>query len=328
MPASYSRMIGVEFGSNTLKMAVVSGGQVKKMAVEKIPVDLIRDGRILAPAAMTALLKKMMKENGIRGGSCALVLPSPVVVGHHVTLPLMGDEELRLNLPFEFRDFLGKEAGKYDYDYSVMEIRDNVMELYAAAVRRDAVEQYESVFRKAGLNLKVATPAEMAWRNLIAAGEKLPKKLCIVDMGHSTTRVNIFVNGNFVMGKDVEMAGALLDQTIGDNLQIDAVAARIRKEANMNKIHTSEFLGEVYQTLALEVKRILNFFHYTDTTSGEALEHIYFCGGSGFIEPLRTCLLKTTGMTLHHIYRLVDLEGATADQALYCALAAGAAIQK
>ena len=328
MPAINSRMIGVEIGSNTMKMAVVSGGQVKKMAVKAMPEDLVREGRVNSPAAMTEFLKTMMKENGIRGGSCALVLPSSLVIGHHVTMPAMSDAELKLNLPFEFRDFVGKDGAKFDYDYSVMGVKDNAMELYAAAVRKDVVEQYYSIFKKAGLTLKLATPAEMAWRNLVDAQPNLPRKLCIVDVGHAITRVNVYVDGNFVMGKDIEMAGALIDQTIADNQQIDAFAARTRKEANMNKILSSEFLTDAYQMLAIEVMKIVNFFNYSDKTEGGPLEHLYYCGGSSQVEPLRTCLLKATGMTMHHIYRLVDLDGASADQALYCALAAGAASQK
>lgn len=328
MPAFNSRMIGVEFGSNTMKMAVVSGGRVKKMAVKSMPEDMVREGNVSSPSAMTEFLKLMMKENGIRGGSCALVLPSPVVIGHHVTMPAMSDAELKLNLPFEFRDFVGKDGAKFDYDYSVMSVKDNAMELYAAAVRKDLVEQYYSIFKKAGLTLKVATTPEMAWRNLVESQPSLPKKLCVVDIGHSVTRVNVFVDGNFVMGKDIEMAGALIDQTIADNQQIDAFAARTRKEANMNKIQSSEFLNDAYQMLAIEVMKIVNFFNYSDKSEGGPLEHLYYCGGSSVIEPMRTCLLKATGMTLHHIYRLVELDGASADQALYCALAAGAAIQK
>lgn len=328
MPAINSRMIGVEFGSNTMKMAVVSGGQVKKMAVKAMPEDLVREGRLTSANAVTEFLKSMMKENGIRGGSCALVLPSPVVLGHHVSMPAMSDAELKLNLPFEFRDFVGKDGAKFDYDYSVMDVKDNVMDLYAAAVRKDIVEEYYSAFKKAGLTLKVATPAEMAWRNLIGAKADLPRKLCVVDIGHTNTRVNVFVDGNFVMGKDIEMAGALIDQTIADNQQIDAFAARLRKEANMNKVLSAEFMNDAYQVLAIEVMKIVNFFNYSDKTEGGPLEHLYYCGGTSQVEPLRTCLLKATGMTLHHIYRLVDLDGASAEQALYCALAAGAASQK
>ena len=93
-----SKMIGVEFGSNTLKMAVCDGAKVKKMAYARMPEDLVREGRVTSPAAMTDFLKNMMKENGIRSGSCAMVLPSSLVIGHHVSMPAMSENELKLNL--------------------------------------------------------------------------------------------------------------------------------------------------------------------------------------------------------------------------------------
>ena len=322
------RVIGVEIGSNTLKMAVSVGGVIKQMAVEKMPEDLVREGRPTSAAAMTDFIKTMLKNNGIRGGNAALVLPSQVVIANHVSMPLMSEAELKLNLPFEFRDFVGKDGAKYDYDYSVVGVNDGVMELYAAAVRKDVVEEFYSIFKKAGLTLKTAIPAEMAWLNLISQGKNLPNKLCLVDVGHNTTRVNIFVNGNFVMGKDIEMAGALIDETIAADQKVDAYVARTRKEANMNKILSSEFVNDAYQALAIEVMKIVNYYSYTDTAEGGRLEHLYYCGGSSVIEPLRTALLKATGMTLHHVYRLVNMDETVSDMALYCALAAGAAVQQ
>ena len=322
------RMIGVEIGSNTMKMAVSIGGVIKQMAVEKMPEDLVREGRPTSAAAMTDFIKTMLKNNGIRGGSAALVLPSQVVIAHHVSMPLMSETELKLNLPFEFRDFVGKDGAKYDYDYSVVGVNDGVMDLYAAAVRKDVVEEFYSIFKKAGLTLKIAIPAEMAWLNLISQGKNLPNKLCLVDVGHNSTRVNIFVNGNFVMGKDIEMAGALIDETIAADQKVDAYVARTRKEANMNKILSAEFVNDAYQALAIEVMKIVNYYSYTDTAEGGRLEHLYYCGGSSVIEPLRTALLKATGMTLHHVYRMVNMDETVSDMALYCALAAGAAVQQ
>lgn len=328
MASVTSRMIGVEFGSNTLKMAVNSGGQIKKMAVEGMPEDLVREGRVTSSAAMVSFLKDMMKRNGIRGGSCAMVLPSSSVISHHVTMPLMNEAELKLNLPFEFRDFVGKDAAQYDYDYTVQEVKGNSMTLYAAAVRRDLVEDYYSILKKAGLTLKIATPPEMAWCNLIRTASNLPKKLCVVDIGHHTTRVNIFVDGNFVMGKDIDMAGALFDETIAAEQQIDPFAARARKEANMNYVQSADFITDAYQALAIEIMKAVNFFSYSDNSDGGSLDHLYYCGGSSVIEPLRNAILKATGMTMHHIYRLVKMSDVSSDQALYCALAAGAAMQK
>ena len=55
-----SRMIGVEFGSNTMKMAVCDGTKDNKMAFARMPEDLVREGRVTSPAAITELLKNMM----------------------------------------------------------------------------------------------------------------------------------------------------------------------------------------------------------------------------------------------------------------------------
>ena len=182
-----SKMIGVEIGSSTLKLAVCINGQIQKTAVKRMPDDLVREGKITAPAAMVTFLKDMRKEFGIPSGHCALVLPSQAVIGHHVIMPVMAEDELELNLPFEFRDFVGKDGSKYYYDYSVMSVKDNTMELYAAAVRMEAVDEYYDIFRKAGLTLKTAMPAEMAWMNLVDLAKDEPKKICIVDVGSGYT---------------------------------------------------------------------------------------------------------------------------------------------
>ena len=323
-----SKMLGIEIGSDSLKMALVKKGTVTAMAAERLPDHLVREGRVVSPATMSQFVKTMLKKYRLPKGDCALVLPPQVVVAQRLTMPVMSEAELKLNLPYEFRDYVGKDASEYDFDYIVIGINDGVMDLYAAAVRRQLVEDYYAIFKKAGLTLKIGIPAEMAWANLIANTPNLPRKLCIVDVGHNTTRVNIFVDGNFVMGKDIEMAGALIDETISAEQKVDAFVAHTRKEANMNKVLSEDFLSDAYQALAIEVMKIVNFYAYTDNSEGGSLEHLYYCGGSSVIETLRTTLLKATGMTMHHVYRLVNMDDTVSDMALYCALAAGAAMQK
>ena len=322
-----SRMIGVEIGSSTLKLAVYSGGGFKTLAVKRMPEDLVREGRVTAPAAMSAFIREMRREFGVPSGTCALVIPSQLVIGHHVTMPVMEEKELQLNLPFEFRDFVGKDGAKYDYDYSVLSVSEGSMDLYAAAVPRDIMEEYYGILKKAGLTMKIAIPAEMAWTNLVNLAKDEPKKLCIVDVGHNFTRVNIFADGSFVMGKEIEMGGALLDEAIAQQEQVDPYAARTRKEADLNKILSDDICIDAYQALAIEIMRAVNFYAYSNPQEGAELNDLYYCGGSSVIEPLRTALMKATGLTLHHISRL--LPGTTVgDQALSCALAAGAAVQK
>ena len=322
-----SKMLGIEIGTDSLKMSLVKKGTVTAMAVERLPDHLVQEGRVISPATMSQFIKTMLKKYKLPKGDCALVLPPQVVVAQRLTMPVMTEAELKLNLPYEFRDYVGKDSTEYDFDYIVVGMRDGVMDLYAAAVRHQLVEDYYAIFKKAGLTLKLAMPAEMAWLNIISLAENAPKKLCIIDIGHRTTRVNIFENGNYVMGKDIEYAGQLLDETIAAELNIDSHAGRTHKETNNKKVHSADFLQGAYSTVAMEIMKTLSFFNYSSSSEDGELQDLYYCGGCSSIEPLRIAIVKATGMTPHHICRLLNMDETPSDMALSCALAAGAALQ-
>ena len=320
-----AKIIGVEFGSDTIKLAVCSGGKVLDMIVERMPDGLVSEGRVTVPATMIQFIKGICAAHNIRRGACALVLNSKNIISRMVQMPVMGEAELKLNLPFEFRDFVGKDGSKYEYDYSVVQVKDKIMDLYAAAVRKDVLEEYGDILRKAGLTLKAAMPEEMAWLNLIRATENEPKKLCIVDVGAEHTRVNIFADNKYVMGKDIDIGGKDIDKVIASSENVEPLVARTHKEENADKVLTLPGCVEIYSQLSVEIMRIINFY-CSSTPDGNELKDIYFCGGNASIDELRTAVIKRTNFTPHHIRRLVDLDGPDYVSA-FCALAAGAAMQ-
>lgn len=327
------KMIGIEVGSDTVKMVLLSNGQVKQMAIQQLPENLVREGWVTSPDAMANFLKEMRKHYHIPGGNAALVLSPRTVLAHRVSMPMMSQQQLELNLPFEFRDFVGQDGAKYHYDYAVMDTKktddgqSDQLELFAAAARKELLESWHTIFRKAGLTLKIAVPAEMAWLNLVRQAKNAPKELCILDIGYSSTFVYIYADGKFMMGKEIEMGGQLLDETIAAELQIDPRTARTYKENNMNGVLGLDCCVNAYNALAVEVLKALNFYGYENRENN--LQDIYYCGGTAILEPLRMAVLKNTHMVLHHIDRLIpDSEEEMEPVTLRCALAAAAASQR
>lgn len=321
------KMIGIEIGADSVKIAQVKNGKVLNLAVESLPDHMVSGGRVTAPAAMSYFLKDMMKNYKIRGKECAFVLPPQMVVTQRLTLPVMTEAELKLNLPYEFRDYVGRNTEDYEYDYIVSAIRGNMMDLYAAAVRKDYMESCAEIFKRAGLILKVAMPAEMAWLNVIQNAKGAPRSLCIIDIGYEKTRINIYQDGRFVMGKDVEYAGQLFDEAIAQELEVDTYAARGMKESDTNNIQASENLKQSFGAVAMEVMKTVTFYSYSDGTDKEPLRDMYLCGGSANIEILRTAIVKATDMVPHHIGKLLQIEEEMGPVAVRCGLAAGAAMQ-
>jgi len=320
------KIIGIEIGSDTLKAAVCSDGKITDMVSRRLRSGSVLDGRIASPNDMSAFIRETLKDAGIHGTTCALVLPSQFVIGRSITMPAMSDEDLALNLPFEFKDFVGKDSDKYYYDYSIKSSTNNIMNLYACAVLKEDVEMYCNVLKKAGLVLKVIIPQELAWMNLIKRAVNEPKNICIVDIGCNSTFVNIFSNGSFVMGKNISIGGRALDEELAKYLGMDAYAARTRKEANLDNCLSADCCAEIYADIATEVTRTLKY--YNDVHHDDMVKDIYYCGGSARIESIRNAIVRSTDMTPHHISRLIPNGENKTDDALCCAIAAGAAIQK
>ena len=115
-----AKILGIDIGYDTLKLALVSGRQVKKTAIASMPRRLMRDGRLVSPEAMGELLAQTMKKNGIRCSKAAIVFSDEAVIVRSVTLPLMTEDQLALNLPYEFRDYITGELKDYVFDYGML----------------------------------------------------------------------------------------------------------------------------------------------------------------------------------------------------------------
>lgn len=323
-----SKLIGIELGSDTLKLAEVRGSTVTKLAVKRLPNNVVREGRIAIEPLFVNFLKTLLQEKKMSRRDCALALPPQVVISQRLSLPVMTEYELRLNLPYEFREYVGNQHEDYTYDYIVLDMTADMMELYVSAVHKDILETYFNVLKKAGLTMKMAMPTEMAWLNLVSHCKDAPEKLCIVDLGMSTTRVNIYAHGNFVMGKDFDFAGQLLDETIATNMQVDSVVARNHKETNTSDLLSSEFMHDPFGTIAVEVMKVVNFYNSSRNPEEAPLEDLYFAGGTALVKPLLDVIERATGLRMHHIGELISPEAAISDIALRSCAAAGATMQK
>ncbi len=114
------RILGIDIGYDTVKLALVSGKQVKKTAIASMPKRLMRDGRLASPEAMGELLAQTMKQNGIHCNSAAVAFSNEAVFVRNVTMPLMSADQLVLNLPYEFRDYITEEMKSYVFDYAML----------------------------------------------------------------------------------------------------------------------------------------------------------------------------------------------------------------
>lgn len=322
--------IGFDIGTGELKIALCDGGSVKFLAEEAVPENLVREGRIVSFDAMADFVRECARKHRIYGRDCAVVLSAGQAFLRRLSLPAMTVDQLQVNLPYEFRDYLTQGKDQYFYDYAVNELRGGEegapeeLDLTAAAVPKEVIRDYTEMFRRAGFKLRAAAPPECAYANLIAAHEArhpeaAGEEYCILDLGHAATRVHIFTGSRFEATRVIEYGSALVDQAIGDALNVDEYVARTYKEANHEGAQELEGPKGVYGSIAVEIMKAVNFYGFNNRESN--LQNAYYCGGGARIPALLEAISHAVSLSLHRIDALMP--GGAGEGALP-ALCAGA----
>lgn len=308
------KIVGIDIGGSSVKLAYFAGSTLKKAAMAPLPDNMVADGRILSMDAMADFLRQAARDNSIPLTNAAVVLPSTEVFTRELTMPAMTEQQLAYNLPFEFHDFLTEEKSKYFFDYSVREIRKDAagvpveMDLFACAMLKERVEAYRAMFRRAGFKLKVLTPLECAYGALMAEHIRRTGApeigRCVVNLGHRVTRMHFLQGGECVGVREIDMGLADLDRIIADKLDVEIHVAHEYKQSNFNGVLETDYAREFYSRLAVEIMKAVNFYHYNNRD--RELKELYLCGGGAAIMALRETVADTVNLTVRGGEELLD----------------------
>ena len=316
-------ILGIDIGTDSLKLALVSGGRLKKTAVAAVPHHLVKEGRVVSPEAMSDLIRTAMKENGIRCRRAALVLANEAVFVRNVTMPQMTVEQLKLNLPFEFRDFITDELKNYVFDYAMISTPEEMaesarqnesgngrgtMELLGAAVPLSLIEESTDYLRKAGLKLTKAAPSVAAFSALIEAREENRhasdgKEYCILDLGYNGIRMYFFKGACHRVTRVLEMGMRSLDEVIADLYNVDVFLAHTYLMTDYEGCLHREECRAAYRNIAVELMRAVNFYRFSNPES--EIGGVWLGGGGAAIEELRAVIGETLDLPVHQASELL-----------------------
>lgn len=309
--------LGIEIGNLEIKFAVCTEEKIKQFIVEKLPENIVRDGMIVSWDAMTKFIKDKIKEHRITCKDVALVLPEDATYVRRLVMPYMTVEQLKINLPYEFREFITEEKDQYLYDYAVMGIIEEEhdgkvyksIDIMAVAALKEMIEKYKSMLKRCKLRLKIAAPKSCAYQNIIRKHINIhaiqeARDYAILDIGHNTVTLRIFTQGKYETGRELETGLKEVTYAISNALNVDEHIAEIYKMTNQNNILYAEECMSIYNLMVLEVSRVINFFTYNYPNN--TLDTIYVCGGGTKIEPLMETLRSIIELKVKELDQLFE----------------------
>ena len=293
--------LGFDIGSSSLKIAVLRGAETRIEEV-RLPENMVDGtGTILLPHAFAQFLKQTKKDLSLPRGPAALALPPSQVICRLVTMPRMTTEQLLLNLPYEFSDFIQGVADQYHCDYAVCVSSEEDDEaqgvpMMAAVAAKQTLAEYARMFSQAGLRLKTVLPQEMALIQLCQARGAGAEEFCFVDLGHQFTRITVVWRDRVQATRQIALGGRNLDMIVAGELGVDPFLSNTYKAANFQNVLTLPAVAEVCERIAVEILKVINFYQFTYRSS--SLEGVYLVGGGAALPLLRQSIESAVGLPL------------------------------
>jgi type IV pilus assembly protein PilM len=330
--------LGMDIGSSSVKLAVVQDRRIQRILVSDLPENLVREGRITSPEALAEELREIIRKEHIHAKNVCLSIPPQDTFVRRITVPQMTADQLKLNLPYEFHDFIQKDKDLYFYDYAVVKAqkgedgKTDTLDLLAAAAPKETIANARMMLRKAGLKLVCAEPECLTYRNLIQTFEEKnpgshPAEYCIADLGHEAIRVHMYRGGVYDTTREIEYGGASIDALIADTESVDPHVAANYKLSNYEGAQEIPACRDLYNKIAVEILRAVNFYGFN--TPEADLQDIYFCGGLAKVTALMETIRGTLELKQHSVEELLPHLEHTDDARLlpFSPAAVGAAME-
>ncbi|WP_026526069.1 pilus assembly protein PilM [Butyrivibrio sp. VCD2006] len=284
-------ILGISVSHGRLAMTLMRGGVVRKSYWEEIPDNIVEGNKILSYNLFAEFLKEQMKDKGLKCKKAAYVIPDSDIFVRKVSMPKLEEEQLRDNIPFEFKDFIQGELNQYVFDY-VKRSNDNeeeatTVELLAYAVPLVLINDLRDMLKMAGLKLVRTLPETSVYEILIGAlgdEEEVKKERCFMDIGRRGTRMMVFKNGEFKLSHMIDIGEDHIIQALADEMNVDVHLAITYLRNKYNDCDKLPVAINAYKDISIEVLKGLNFYEFSDMTS--RLNDVVLCGTGAMTEPL------------------------------------------
>lgn len=313
--------LGMDIGAESVKVALVSGGKLRRAAEIPYPEDYFSEGWVTEPARMGRVLREALRQQKIRAGSVAMQLPGEVSYVHTASMPIMNAKQLRLNLRFAFTDYISDNLDSYAFDYAMLQTPkalraalsappseeggEKTMDFLAVAAPLALLAQIRRTLEGAKLRLVKAAPPECSCLSLIRAalGAEPDKEYCILDLGARAIRLYIFRGERHVVTRALELGMRELELPVARHYQIARDKARAYYRENHGNCQYLDACMEVYSALSLELTRTINFYRFSHQDS--TVQDVWIIGGGAGAEPMADVVGKALDMNVHPASELI-----------------------
>lgn len=254
---------------------------------EDIPQGFIDGGEIKNEEGVVELVKKAMasaKPKPIKAKFVVYSIPEPKGFIRVVKIPRVEEQNLEDSIRYEAEQLFPIDINDSYVDWQVLGTSDNsATEVLVAAVPRELIDSYSSLFRAAGLKPVAAEIESIAIARSLINESKSSRPVLIIDLGKDRTSFIIFKNPAVQFTASIPICGNEIDKAIAKELKIsEDKAEKIKERCGLN------FEGDckkIYRIIQPSLQEMIKYIskltdYYKEHYEFESdIAKVIICGG-------------------------------------------------
>jgi type IV pilus assembly protein PilM len=281
-------IIGIDIGSSSVKLVQLKEQKgaftLQNVGILPLPLEAIVDNTLMDSSSIVEAIKKLFKSLNIRVKDAACSVSGNSVIIRKISLPAMPPEELEDQIHWEAEQYIPFDINDVNIDFQILASDQNdpsKMEVLLVASKKEIINDYLAVFNEAGINLAVVDVDSFAIQNAFELNYDIGSEnvVALINIGASIMNLNIIKNDISLFTRDVQMGGNLYTEEIQKQFGVSSEEAEKMKisEVSSDQSKLKETISRVNETLAMEMRRSLDFYN---TTAGEGkINNVYLSGG-------------------------------------------------
>lgn len=256
MAKKLTSAVGIDIGSRFIKVAEVrnSGGGVTVSAVGIIdtPEGAVDHTGVYNSDAVGSAIKQVLNESGVSIPNAVVSIAGQAsVLVRTLEVPRMNEKELAEHMQWEINRNIPFSESTVVSDYQPLGGDDPAsqnMDVVMAISPQSAIDTIIACVKKAGKQVSAIDVEPLGLARSLKASyddEYQGQTVCMVDIGHKTTAINIYKDGRLMMPRTVPIGGEMFTKAIADAMAISMAEAEELKteKADVTSVSMTPGMG-------------------------------------------------------------------------------------
>ena len=285
-------VLGIDVSSSACKVLELSRAEehcrVERYAVEPLPQNSVVEHAITEVEQVAQAVERAVKRSGSRCKHAAVAVAGAHVITKTIKMPSnLNENDLQTQIEMEADHYIPYPLDEVNMDYQVIgatEDNPEEMEILMAACRKEIVDDYVAVIQAHGLTPAIVDIETYAMENaysLIAQhmpGGGMEKTVAILDVGATTTNINVIHNNRSVYSRDHTFGGRQLTEEIQRRYGLSYEEAGLaKKQGGLPDNYQTDVLRPFMEAMCQEAMRALQFFYSSSPFNN--VDQVLLAGG-------------------------------------------------